>query len=133
MAMEKEMERKIKILIVDDEKEICELVKSYFIRRGYDVFTANSGMQAIGLINENNPQILLLDKIMPDMTGIELLQIVRAFDQDIKVIMISGDELDEETKLQIKELGVFDYLNKPVIISLLYAAVIKLVSLLLNE
>ena len=108
------MENKIKLLIVDDEENIRELMKLHFNRRGFSVLTANSGLQAVTCAKENSPHIMLLDKRMPEMDGIEALGNIRGFNQDIKVIIISGDELDSDTSFKIKELNVAAYLLKPV-------------------
>lgn len=121
------MENKIKLLVVDDETQICELMESHFRRHGFDVFTATSGKQAIDLTEANNPQIVLLDKIMPDMDGIQTLEAIRQFNQDIKVIFVSADELDSETKARIKGLNVAGYLHKPLNIVDLDAMVDKVV------
>lgn len=123
------MENRIKLLMVDDEAQICELMESHFIRRGYDVLTANSGKQAIDLTKANNPQIMLLDKRMPEMDGIQTLEAIRKFNQDIKIIIVSADELDSETESRIKGLNVAGYLHKPVIIGDLDAMVEKLKNL----
>lgn len=120
------MENKTKLLMVDDEVQICELMESHFKRRGYDVFIATSGRQAIDIAKENSPQIVLLDKRMPEMDGIQALEAIRQFNQDLKVIIISADELDPETKSRIKGLNVAGYLHKPIIVDDLDAMIEKL-------
>jgi len=122
------MENRIKLLMVDDEAQICELMESHFRRHGFDVFTATSGKQAIDLTKANSPQIMLLDKRMPEMDGIQTLEVIRQFNQDLKVIMISADELDHETESKIKGLNVAGYLHKPVIITDLDILVEKVAS-----
>ena len=123
------MENKTKLLMVDDETQICELMESHFTRRGYDVLTANSGKQAIDLTKANSPQIMLLDKKMPEMDGIQALEAIRKFNQNIKVIIVSADELDSETEARIKDLNVAGYLHKPIIIGDLDAMVEKVKNL----
>ncbi|MFH1440949.1 MAG: response regulator [Candidatus Omnitrophota bacterium] len=123
------MENKIKLLIVDDEENIRELMKLHFNRRGFSVLTANSGLQAVTCAKENSPHIMLLDKRMPEMDGIEALGNIRGFNQDIKVIIISGDELDSDTQSQIKELNVSAYMLKPVDIADLDNVIGKITSM----
>lgn len=119
------MENKTKLLMVDDEAQICELMGSHFKRRGYDVFTATSGKQAIDLVKENSPKIMLIDKRMPDMDGIQTLEAIRQFNQELKVIFISGDNLDSETEAKIKSLNVAEYACKPITTDNLDALVAK--------
>jgi DNA-binding response OmpR family regulator len=114
---------KTKLLIVDDEEQICELMGSHFKRHGFDVLTATSGKQAIDLTKINHPQVVLLDKRMPEMDGIETLEEIRKFNQDLKVIFISADELDTETESRISGLNVIGYLHKPLNIADLDAMV----------
>lgn len=122
------MENRIKLLMVDDEAQICELMESHFSRRGYDVLIANSGKQAIDITRANSPQIMLLDKKMPEMDGIQALEAIRKFNQDLKVIIVSADQLDAETEARIKGLNVAGYLCKPIIIGELDALVAKVSS-----
>ncbi len=127
------MENKIKLIIVDDEGEIGELMESHFKRRGYDVLTANSGERAIALTKESNPQLMLLDKRMPVMDGIQTLEAIRAFNQVIKVIMISGDEIDAEMDSAMKKLNITGYLHKPIVVPDLDALVEKMSLDSINE
>jgi CheY-like chemotaxis protein len=106
---------KPKILIVDDLKSICQVIGFYLEEKGYEVFTANTAQEAISIIKKERLLVLLLDKNMPDkMSGIELLRQIRAFNAEIRVILMSGDVLDEATKREIKDLNVLDYLSKPI-------------------
>lgn len=116
-------EKKPALLIVDDEKEVCEFIDLYFKRRGYSVLVANSAKEAIPIIKEKRPQVMLLDKRMPDISGIDLLRDIRQFNQEIKVIMVSADAPDPTTQLEIKDLCICGYLQKPVIVSELEAVV----------
>ncbi|MCX5696588.1 MAG: response regulator [Candidatus Omnitrophica bacterium] len=120
------MENKIKLLIVDDEALICELMKPYFVRRGYEVIIATSGKQAIDLTKAHNPQIMLLDNRMPEMDGVQTLEAIRKFNQDLKVIFISADELDLEVESRIKDLKITGYLRKPIDLEDLNAIIAKI-------
>jgi len=108
------MDTKIRLLVVDDEKETCELMETYLKAKGYEVLTVLSGKDAISSVKEKSPKVIILDKRMPEMDGIETLQAIRQFDKTVKVFMLSGDELDAATGSILKELGVLGYLHKPI-------------------
>lgn len=121
------MEEKTRILIVDDEEDICELLELHFQRHGFDVFTAASGKQAISLVKANNPHVVLLDKKMPEMDGIQTLEAIRQFNQGVKVIIVSADALDSNLESCIKDLNAAGYLRKPLNIVELDAMVAKVI------
>lgn len=110
---------KVKVLIVDDEKDVCKLMKEHFQKKGYRVSYATSAQEAVPLIRVKSPQVMFLDKRMPEVTGIELLRDIRQFNQELKVIMISADTLDTEIEQEMKRLNILGYLEKPVALSLL--------------
>jgi DNA-binding response OmpR family regulator len=107
-------EDKLKVLVVDDETEISGFIKSSLERRGYEVFVAGSAGQALPIIKAENPQVMLLDINLPDMKGAELLKIVRQFNSTIKVIVVSGHELDSNQAKEFKDLGMFKFMCKPI-------------------
>ena len=104
-----------KLLIVDDEADICEFGKSFFKKRGMEVITASGGKQALELIASQHPSLVLLDVRMEEMTGLEVLRQLRKTDQTTKVIMVSGVE-EEETINEAKALGVIGYIHKPLVL-----------------
>jgi DNA-binding response OmpR family regulator len=116
------MDAKMKILVVDDEKEICEFMEMILRARGYEVLTALSGKDAIAAVKEKSPQVIIVDKRMPEMDGIQTLHSIREIDKATKVFMLSGDELDANTESVLKELGAIGYLHKPITISELNTA-----------
>lgn len=116
------MDTKIKLLVVDDEKETCELMETYLTSKGFDVLTALSGKDAIAAVKEKGPQVIIVDKRMPEMDGVETLRSIRQIDTIAKIFMLSGDELDADTENALKELGVMGYLHKPISIPELNAA-----------
>ena len=119
------MENKTRLLIVDDEALLCEMMGLHFKRRGYDVFTATSGAQAIALAKGDKPQVMLIDKRMPGMDGVEALEAIRQFNQCVKVFFISAEGLDAETENRIKGLQVSAYMQKPLVMEELDSAVKK--------
>lgn len=104
-----------KLLIVDDEVDVCEFAKSFFKKRGIEVLTASGGKQALAIIAAQNPPLILLDVRMEEMTGIEVLRELRKTKPTVKVIMVSGVE-DEGTIAEAKSLGVTEYIHKPLVL-----------------
>lgn len=102
----------IKILILDDEKGLCEHLEQFFKYRGHTVFTATNGKDALSIIKKQKPQILLLDVRMEGIDGLEVLKKAKEGNPNVKAIMITAMD-DEATKLRAKELGADEYLTKP--------------------
>jgi len=101
-----------RILVVDDEQEICNMLKKFLVKKGYEVYTANNGEDALSIIKKERPHIVLLDIKMPRMDGIECLQRIREIDKEVGVIMITAVKEEEIGKKAMK-LGAFDYITKP--------------------
>lgn len=102
-----------KILVVDDSKMILAVISG--LLSDYTVYTADSGAKALEFFETQHPDLILLDLIMPEMTGTELLQIVKA-DKDlchIPVVFLTGSE-DSQNEAYAFELGAVDYIHKPV-------------------
>ena len=114
---------KAKIVVVDDDKEVGEVLQMHLMGKGYQVFLACSGIEALELIRAEAPHLLLLDKRMPQMRGLDLLVQVRQFNPHIKVILMSADILDADTLLCMQKFSVSAYLEKPMNISDLDSAV----------
>ena len=122
----------LKLLIVDDEPEIRELLETFFRRKDYEVITAQNGKEAVEIVKAQRPHIVFLDVRMPVMDGLAALRQIRAIDQSVKVIMITAFE-DESTVQQAKELGSVDYIRKPFNLEYLERTVIQKVSTTLFE
>jgi two-component system phosphate regulon response regulator PhoB len=105
---------KEKILVVDDEEDILELVRYNLLKNGYRVTCVTSGEQAIEKLKEETPQIILLDLMLPGMDGLDVCKTLRnnLATASIPIIMITakGEDADIVTGL---ELGADDYLTKP--------------------
>jgi two-component system response regulator (stage 0 sporulation protein F) len=104
-----------KLLIVDDESDIREFARNFFVKRKIEVSVASGGRQALDLVTKESPNLILLDVRMEEMTGIEVLRELRKRNPPIKVIMVSGVE-DEETIKEANALGVIGYIHKPFIL-----------------
>lgn len=101
-----------KLLIVDDEKDVLFFLKTYFQAKDFDVYTAESGEEAVRKVKEHRPHIVLMDIIMPGMGGLEALQAIREIDPAIGVIMATAIQ-DCDTARHAVELGAYDYVTKP--------------------
>lgn len=102
-----------RILCVDDEPMILELMKAQLAPRGYGVFVAPNGPTALRLVKEIRPQIVLLDIMMPGMDGIEVLTEILKIDPNVGVIMVTAIA-DCETCQEAVKLGAYDYITKPI-------------------
>lgn len=105
-----------KILLVDDETEILELVAKKLREKNYTVTTASRGREALELCRLNRPDLLLLDIAIPDMDGYEVVANLNKdkSTKDIPTIFLTGKELTSESILnRVAELGAYDFLTKP--------------------
>jgi DNA-binding response OmpR family regulator len=102
----------IKFLIVDDEPDVVDSVSELFTLRNYNVVTATSGTKALEMVKKENPNIIILDIRMPDISGMDVLKEVKKNYPKIRVIMLTGVE-DESTKNMAMGLGASGYLTKP--------------------
>lgn len=113
-----------KLLIVDDEIDIREFAKNFFKKRSIDVYTASGGNEALKIISEVKPDLILLDVHMEEMTGIDVLKKLRADKNDIKAIMVTGVE-DEAIVNEANSWGVIGYIHKPLVLDELKNIVLK--------
>ena len=99
------------ILVVDDEIEIVRALRRSLTAHGYKVFTASSGEEAFELISRHRPDLILLDLVLPGMSGLEVCRRMRA-ESNIPIIVLSvkGTEHD---KVEALDLGADDYVSKP--------------------
>ena len=102
-----------KVLIVDDEEEICLMLRDFLADEGYDVSYACSADAAMQQLQGVRPALMLLDIKMPGKTGIQLLKEIKAFDPKVVVVMITALK-DIDTFKQCREAGASDYITKPI-------------------
>jgi len=100
-----------RILVVDDEPSILDLVGMYLEREGYRVETAADGAQALQLVQERSPALLVLDLMLPEVDGFEVCRRVRAT-SSLPILMLTARD-DDVDKIVGLELGADDYLTKP--------------------
>lgn len=100
-----------KILVVDDDKNICELLKLYLENDGYTVYVANDGQQAVNTFQNKTPDLVLLDIMLPKMDGWQVCREIRKT-SSVPIIMLTakGETFDKVLGL---ELGADDYVTKP--------------------
>lgn len=103
---------KAKILVIDDELHICNLLEEFLTREGYDVTTSTSAREGIEKIKVERPQIILLDIRMPDMSGIEAIKKIREVDKNVGIIMATA-VMDEKIAQEAIKLGAEEYIVKP--------------------
>jgi two-component system KDP operon response regulator KdpE len=105
------MSKKIKILVVDDEPKIRMFVRANLQARGYDVYLAQDGIEALEMAARILPDVIVLDVGMPGMNGIEVCSKIREW-SDTPIIILSVKE-DEEIKVKALDEGADDYITKP--------------------
>ena len=110
------MEGKAKrILIVDDEPDILEIISYNLLKEGYEIYTAKDGNEAIERAKQLNPDLIILDIMMPKKTGIEVCNILRTqtmFQQTMIIFLTALS--DEASQIKGLESGADDYVNKPI-------------------
>ena len=112
------MTDKIKVLMVDDEEQFRATTSRILTKRGYQTTVAGSGEEAIGIMEKDPHDVVILDIKMPGMDGHEALSQIKAIRPDAQVIMLTGHGTRESAKESLKQ-EAFDYLNKPCDIDLL--------------
>ncbi len=102
----------MRILLIDDEAAQIISLKSFLERRNYTVFTAESGIEGMKII-QNGIDLVLTDFRMPEMNGLEVVEAVKEFNPEIPVVVITAFS-DTEDAVKVMKEGAFDYLSKPV-------------------
>jgi DNA-binding response OmpR family regulator len=100
-----------KILVVDDKKELRILLKQYLTQEGFEVLSASDGQQALYVARESQPDLIVLDLMMPEMSGYDFMRAYQR-EADVPIIILTA-RLEENDKVLGLELGADDYLTKP--------------------
>jgi len=101
-----------KVLVVDDEPEVRQVLEEFLVAKGYEVHAAESGPEALGALDTFKPDVALLDVSMPGMDGVETLRRMVALQPRLPVIMVTANaEIAVTSKLLA--LGAADYIPKP--------------------
>jgi len=113
----------MKILIVDDEKDLVEMLRERLIYKRHSVDATYNGLKALDLINTREYDIALIDHNMPEMTGLELIKQMKAKGLKTKIVMIT--EYKELPEVGARAIGADEYIAKPIEIKKLEAIVAK--------
>jgi two-component system, OmpR family, response regulator CpxR len=105
------LERRPRVLVVDDDREMCAMLEEYLAKEQFDVELAHNGDTALQVVAERRPDIMLLDVSMPSLGGFEVLRKVRG-ESELPVLMLTARD-DHGDRIHGLELGADDYLTKP--------------------
>ncbi|CAI9390252.1 MULTISPECIES: response regulator transcription factor [Bacillaceae] len=100
-----------KILVVDDEKVILEVLEAYFEKEGWEVLFASNGIDALKKVKEQSPDLIILDLMLPDISGEEICRLVRK-DSNVPIIMLTAKSAEDDLINGIV-IGADDYVTKP--------------------
>ena len=114
------------ILIIEDELTLAKNIATYLKRSGYDADVASAGEEGLAQIETFRPEVVLLDYALPGINGLDTLKRIKALDERIAVIMMTGHG-SEQVAVEAMKAGAHDYLIKPVILSELKLRLEKLV------
>lgn len=106
------MREEARILVVDDEDEVRQLVAEFLEAKGYSVITAATGFEALTAVKHYHPDLVLMDIMMPKMNGLETLQRIRQIDRRVGIIMLTAVE-DESVAREAMKKEAYDYITKP--------------------
>jgi CheY-like chemotaxis protein/glycine cleavage system H lipoate-binding protein len=101
-----------KVLIVDDDLEVCEAMRQSLLSEGYDIEKAHSGMEALKQCEQKSYDVVIADMVMPGLSGMDLLATLKGINDKIYVILVTGYPTIP-TAVQSIKIGAFDYLTKP--------------------
>lgn len=113
-----------KILLVDDEADVCDFMFKFFEERNFEVLSAISGDEALLIIKRDHPDITLLDIRMKGRNGIEILREIKNIDNGAKVIMVTCVN-DAKEMTRAKDLGAVAYVTKPLVLNDLMEVVLR--------
>lgn len=115
-----------RLLIVDDEADVRDFAASFFRKRKIECITAESGQEALCILERRKIDLVLLDIKMDGLDGVETLRKIKNFDKDAKVIMVTGKKPEEDSSFErCRELGALNYIHKPLELDELEQTVIK--------
>ena len=101
-----------KVLAIDDDRTVLHLVQRWFGEAGIEVITAGTAAEGLQMVRDERPDVLLLDIMLPQLSGLEACKAVREIDAKLPVIFITGHG-SSEMAIESMKLGAYDYLLKP--------------------
>jgi CheY-like chemotaxis protein len=117
--------RKVRILIVDDEVRVAELLAESVRMQGYEAIVASSGTEGLALLEQRHPEAVFLDIVMPQMNGIEVLRRIRETNRNLPVIVITGHASPEQID-EARRLGITECIEKPFVLKQISEALLSL-------
>lgn len=118
-----------KILIVDDDPNVRDFLKLFLKFKGYrDVCSADSGLEALGIVKDQGVQLVIMDIMLPDLNGAEVLRQVKEIKPEVSVIMVTGYPDEKKAKEMLKQ-GAYDYIVKPFDLNYLELSVLSKIAL----
>lgn len=105
------MKEKFKILIVEDEEKILNVIEAYLEKEGYEVFKALDGIEGLDIFRNISPHLVILDLMLPGISGEDICKNIRST-SDIPIIMLTA-KINEKSKLEGFSIGADDYVTKP--------------------
>ncbi len=120
------MSAELSIIVIDDNPGSLELLSEVLAHSGATVYTASNPLEGLDLVRKYRPRLVITDLMMPEMSGMEVLQEVVRFDSSIDVILMTA-HYTTETAVEAIQLGAADYLKKPVKVALLQERVAALI------
>jgi DNA-binding NtrC family response regulator len=116
---------KNRILVVDDNINMCITLQDILLDDGYDVLISDNGQEALGIIEKREPHLIITDMRMPNIDGLELLQIVKDRYPNIEIIIMTAlGEVD--SYLKAMKIGAFEYITKPINPKILKSIITKI-------
>ncbi len=124
-------EKKKRLLVIDDEEDMCENLQSFLGRRGYDVTVATTGVKAVEILGKETFPVVLLDLKMPYFDGWKVLETVKPNHPDTKFIVITGFLEPPRgafpgTEEELRQMGAYDFILKPIKMREIYEILEKL-------
>jgi len=113
-----------KVLIVDDDQAVCKMLQKFLSNKGYEAIIALKSDEALRKLKEEKPRVVILDIIMPNVNGLELLGKIKEADKDVIVIMLTAVQGESVIKKSL-EMGAGDYITKPLSLDYLEAVLTR--------
>ena len=101
-----------KVLVIDDDRDMCLLLKKFLERNNYEVIDFTSGKKALAWYDENKPDIVLCDLRLEDLSGLEVLKKMKSVNPNLPFLIITGYS-DVKSAVEIMRHGAYDYITKP--------------------
>lgn len=101
-----------RVLVVDDEKDVCRLLEKVMTRAGYEVESVSTGAESLEIIKKNIPNLIVLDLILPDTDGLAVLKRMKEMEHSLPVVILTGHE-SVKSAVEAMRLGAYHYMSKP--------------------